>query len=157
LLHHIAFVLEGETEGQADLIVVFDEQQPVHFPNTVGGVSAAQAVNVTETAQFGPDLVTRRRDTSARSRCIGGAPTPPGAPPGASGLSFGALVTLVRLGKMDAVRDPGPAPATTTRPRRLSLGLRARVTVAFAIAGLVVAVGLSLITYSLARSFLLQQ
>jgi signal transduction histidine kinase len=35
--------------------------------------------------------------------------------------------------------------------------LRARVTVAFALAGLIVAVGLSLITYSLARSFLLQQ
>ena len=66
------------------------------------------------------------------------------------------LLAPGRTGKMDAVRNTGrtaPAP----RKRRLSLGLRARVTVAFAIAGLVVAVGLSLITYSLARSFLLQQ
>ena len=30
LLHHVALVLEGEAEGQADLVVVLDEQQPVH-------------------------------------------------------------------------------------------------------------------------------
>jgi signal transduction histidine kinase len=73
------------------------------------------------------------------------------------GATGAPLVGGTRLGKMETVRDPGHAKATTRRRRRLSLGLRARVTVAFAIAGLVVAVGLSLITYSLARSFLLQQ
>src|SRR5690348_3329554 len=73
------------------------------------------------------------------------------------GASSAPLVGRARLGKMEGVREPGRATATTRRRRRLSLGLRARVTVAFALVGLVVAVGLSLITYSLARSFLLQQ
>jgi signal transduction histidine kinase len=61
-----------------------------------------------------------------------------------------------RVGKIYSVRDNGHASAAPTR-RRFSLGLRTRVTLAFAVAGLIVAVGLSLITYSLARSFLLQQ
>jgi two-component system, OmpR family, sensor histidine kinase MtrB len=47
-------------------------------------------------------------------------------------------------------------PAKTHRGR-LSLPLRARVTVAFAIAGLVVSLSLSLITYLSARSYLLDQ
>lgn len=72
---------------------------------------------------------------------------------GASGVP---LLAPGRVGKMESVRDHGHAAAAQKR-RRFSLGLRARVTVAFAIAGLIVAVGLSLITYSLARSFLLQQ
>lgn len=73
------------------------------------------------------------------------------------GASGAPLLAPGRLGKIKGVRDNGRAATTTRKRRRLSLGLRARVTVAFAIAGLVVAVGLSLITYSLARSFLLQQ
>ena len=83
---------------------------------------------------------------------------------GASAAPVLAPGRVGKVGKMVDVRDPsraaspGSSGATAAkRPRRLSLGLRARVTVAFAIAGLVVAVGLSLITYSLARSFLLQQ
>ena len=73
------------------------------------------------------------------------------------GASSAPLVARARLGKIETVREPGRATVTTHRRRRLSLGLRARVTVAFAIVGLVVAVSLSIITYSLARSFLLQQ
>jgi signal transduction histidine kinase len=73
------------------------------------------------------------------------------------GSSGAPLLAPGRVGKMEGVRDSRRTTATTRKRRRLSLGLRARVTVAFAIAGLVVAVGLSLITYSLARSFLLQQ
>src|SRR4051794_38835701 len=101
--------------------------------NTVGGPPAANAVNVTETAQFGRGPVTRRGDDPPCSRCIGGAPTPPGAPPGASGpgsrggshadaervghlvlwfplvLAAGGAPLLVpgRLGKMEGVRDTG--------------------------------------------------
>ena len=96
-------------------------------------------------------------DSEVRTRLLGiqmfGASTAPVLAPGRVG----------KVGKMVGVRDPsraaspGSGATAARRPRRLSLGLRARVTVAFAIAGLVVAVGLSLITYSLARSFLLQQ
>src|SRR5437868_4131278 len=86
----------------------------------------------------------------------------PGAVRGARTLvmagSGAPLAVPSRLGKMEAVRDPSRASAATSkRRRRLSLGLRAHVTVAFAVAGLVVSLGLALITYSLARSFLLQQ
>ncbi|HKA04676.1 MAG TPA: histidine kinase dimerization/phospho-acceptor domain-containing protein, partial [Acidimicrobiales bacterium] len=77
------------------------------------------------------------------------------------GASGAPALAPGRVGKMVGVRDPQRTAlsggTTPKKPRRLSLGLRARVTVAFAVAGLVVAVGLSLITYSLARSFLLQQ
>jgi signal transduction histidine kinase len=66
------------------------------------------------------------------------------------------LVAPLVIGKAGRVSAGGQASVRTKR-RRMSLGLRARVTVAFALAGLIVAVGLSLITYSLARSFLLQQ
>jgi signal transduction histidine kinase len=72
---------------------------------------------------------------------------------GASGVP---ALTAGRVGKISGVHEHGHTAATPKR-RRFSPGLRTRVTLAFAVAGLIVAVGLSLITYSLARSFLLQQ
>jgi len=64
-----------------------------------------------------------------------------------------ALVPSPRVGKAVAVTDN-----TTERRRRpRSLGLRARVTVGLSLAGLVVSLGLSVITYSLARGYLLDQ
>jgi signal transduction histidine kinase len=70
--------------------------------------------------------------------------------------SVDPLLPPATIGKAGSVTVGSP-PRAETKRRRLSLGLRARVTVAFALAGLIVAVGLSLITYSLARSFLLEQ
>ena len=66
LLHHVALVLEGEAEGQADLVVVLDEQQPVHARATVGGTAAAAAVNVTKPRSSAVSRHTPR----ARSRAV---------------------------------------------------------------------------------------
>ncbi len=57
------------------------------------------------------------------------------------------------MGKAGGVGRPQP-PA---RRRRAALGLRARSTIAFGLAGLLLSAGLSLVTYALARNFLIDQ
>ena len=97
---------------------------------------------------------------------LGGAPTPPGAPPGASGdrsfgeapdLRAGRSVVCAPITRSTSAVDecapllaPGPAPArwqawrglragpAPRRRRRRALGLRARLTIGFALAGLIV-------------------
>lgn len=57
------------------------------------------------------------------------------------------------MGKAGGVRRPQP-PSRWARPR---WGLRARATIAFGLAGLLLSLGLSVVTYALARTFLLNQ
>jgi len=67
-----------------------------------------------------------------------------------------ALVDRLAFGQAGLVRDSEPA-LLTRRRRWLPLGLRARVTVGFSLLGLIVSFGLALVTYSLARNYLLNQ
>ena len=80
-------------------------------------------------------------------RSVGCLP-PPGAPP--EGALWGSVMTAGAVVRPGLVRQAGRV-SSTRRPRRRTLGLRARVTVPFALAGLVLAAGLALLTYSLAR------
>lgn len=88
--------------------------------------------------------------------------TDPSRAPSPSALGKASRVTSAA--PASPLAPPAPAAGTLVHARasrrnrrRFSLGLRARVTVAFAAAGLLVAVLLSVITYTLARNYLIEQ
>ena len=88
LVHLVALVLQGEADGQADLVVVLDEEQAVHASATaVGrlGDPRTGAVIVTEHAQSGrPSHADHVRRVPP-----GGMPSSPWRPTGRCAVGFG--------------------------------------------------------------------
>ena len=72
LAHRVALVLEGHAQRQPDGVVVFDEQQGMHFGNLLAVVNLLQK---THTRRVVPSHSVRQH--SDCSRCPGGVPTSP--------------------------------------------------------------------------------
>ena len=138
--HFVALVLERQPKSQADVVVVFDEKEPMH-----GAHSADRRTRVLKSLH----KTHRIRPASSQSSGIliagwfppgGSLSSPFCGPPGG------------RFGHTWCVSTP-----TRREDRTVKLGLRARTLVSFGLIALVTSMFAGIATYSFSRSSLIDQ